>query len=148
MASRLIKEDRLARNERLKRAGSHPFPVFSLQLYLHPPTEESRKQLHTSLTTLGSQIDADLRDRITTIHQNAQSLETQTRTLKNRTAALSKTTRQWSGMAESARSKLKEIGDIQNWAEMIEHELLVMEEAMNIVYDEERLMQEDTQSVP
>lgn len=130
MASRLIKEDRLARHERLKRA------------------EESRKQLHTTLTTLGSQIDTDLRDRITTIHQNAQSLETQTRMLKNRTAALSKTTRQWSGMAESARSKLKEIGDIQNWAEMIEHELLVMEEAMNIVYDEEGLMQEDTQPVP
>ena len=129
MASRLIKEDRLARNERLKRAGSHPSLSFPSELYLsrywerlfsigyqtkpHPPTEESRKQLHTSLTTLGSQIDADLRDRITTIHQNAQSLETQTRTLKNRTAALSKTTRQWSGMAESARSKLK-VGTLFN----------------------------------
>ena len=43
---------------------------------------------------------------------------------------------------------IQEIGDIQNWAEMIEHELLVMEEAMNIVYDEERLMQEDLQPMP
>ncbi|KAF8472075.1 GCN5-like 1 [Kalaharituber pfeilii] len=124
MATRLIKEDRAARNERLKRA------------------EESRKHLHTTLHNLGSQIDTDLRDRITTIHQNAQSLETQTRTLKNRTAALSKTTRQWSAMTEGARSRLKEIGDIQNWAEMIEHELLVMEETMNIVCDEEALLRE------
>lgn len=46
---------------------------------------------------------------------------------------------------------IQEIGDIQNWAEMIEHELLVMEETMNIVYDEERLMQDvvaDTQPLP
>lgn len=77
--------------------------------------EESRKHLHSTLTTLGSQIDADLRDRITTIHQNAQSLETQTLTLKKRTAALSKTTRQWSGMAESARSRLKVSPHLHLW---------------------------------
>ncbi|KAI5791596.1 GCN5-like protein 1-domain-containing protein [Peziza echinospora] len=132
MASRLIKEDRAARNERLKRAALK-------SLLLSP---RSQKHLHSSLQTLGSQVDADLRDRITTIHLNAQTLETQTRTLKNRTASLSKTTRQWSGMAEGARSRLKEIGDIQNWAEMIEHELLVMEETMNIVYNDDALLQE------
>lgn len=42
----------------------------------------------------------------------------------------------------------QEIGDIQNWAEMIEHELLVMEETMNIVYDEERLLQESAVPEP
>jgi len=128
MASRLIKEDRLPRTERLKRA------------------EESRKHLYGTIGTLGAQIDGDLRDRITTIHQNAQSLATQTRTLKDRTAVLNKTTRQWSGVAESARSRLKEIGDIQNWVEMIEHELSVIEETMEIVYDEERLMQESLET--
>jgi len=43
---------------------------------------------------------------------------------------------------------IQEIGDIQNWAEMIEHELLVIEETLNIVHDEERLMQEGTEPVP
>ena len=40
-------------------------------------------------------------------------------------------------MADSARGKLKEIGDIQNWAEMIEQELGVIEETLRIVDEEE-----------
>ena len=113
MASRLIKEDRLPRIERLKRAGEfrnphillrHLFPYLTFPTF---PIEESRKHLHITISTLGAQIDGDLRDRITTIHQNSQSLATQTCTLKDRTTALNKTTRQWSGIAESARSKLK-----------------------------------------
>jgi len=119
MASRLIKEERHARTERLKRA------------------DLTRKHLQSTINNLGTQFDGDLRDRITTIHQNAQNLEAQTRTLKNRTAALNKTTRQWSGVVESATSRLKEIGDVQNWVEMIEHDLSVIEETMVIVYDEE-----------
>jgi len=119
MASRLIKEERHARTERLKRA------------------DLTRKHLQSTINNLGTQFDGDLRDRITTIHQNAQNLEAQTRTLKNRTAALNKTTRQWSRVVESATSRLKEIGDVQNWVEMIEHDLSVIEETMVIVYDEE-----------
>lgn len=39
---------------------------------------------------------------------------------------------------------LQEIGDIQNWAEMIEHELLVIEQTMSIVCDEEAMMLDRT----
>lgn len=115
----------------------HHTPTLILAPQLTPLAEESRKHLYTTVTTLGAQIDSDLRSRITTIHQNAQSLESQSRTVQSRTAALSKTTKQWSGVAEGARSRLKEIGDIQNWAEMIEHDLMVIEETLNIVYGEE-----------
>lgn len=181
MASRLIKEDRLPRTERLKHAGEFctPYPKLRQPFFLcltFPAfiLEESRKHLSTTICTLGAQIDGDLRDRITTIHQNAQSLATQTRTLNDRTTALNKTTRQWSGIAESSRSRLKvglpflkipaptkleqreedmmltqykqEIGDIQNYAEMIEHQLSVIEETMRIVYDEESLMQESLET--
>ena len=33
---------------------------------------------------------------------------------------------------ESARGKLKELGDIQNWAEVLERDLLVVEEAVRM----------------
>jgi len=31
----------------------------------------------------------------------------------------------------------QEIGDIQNWAEMIEHDLLLIEETLRIVHEED-----------
>jgi len=118
MASRLIKEERAARNERLRRA------------------DEARKHLTHEITILGDSLDGDLRERITNIHSNSGALENQSRQLKAKTQSLSKTTRQWSGIAEGARGRLKEVGDVQNWAEMIERDLLLLEETLRIVNDD------------
>ncbi|KAH0607761.1 uncharacterized protein H6S33_002795 [Morchella sextelata] len=119
MAARLIKEDHLLRKDRLKRA------------------EDARQTLTAEFHSLGASVDIELRDRITNIHSNASALENQSKTLRNRTSALGKTTRQWGGLADGARTKLKEIGDIQNWAEMIEHDLLLIEETLRIVHEDD-----------
>lgn len=119
MASRMIKEERAARNERLRRA------------------DEARKHLTHEITGLGDSLDVDLRDRISNIHSNASALEVQNKQLKARTQAMSKTCRQWSTMAENARGRLKEVGDVQNWAEMIERDLLILEETLRIVNDDD-----------
>lgn len=118
-ATRIIKDDQFLRKDRYRRA------------------EDVRQTLNQELHTLGSSVDLELRDRITNIHSNAAALDNQSKTLRNRTNQLAKTTKQWGGMADSARGKLKEIGDIQNWAEMIEHDLALIEETMRIVHDDE-----------
>lgn len=111
MASRLIKEDALVRKDRFKRAGVLSFrqlttdPFFVLTI--RGETDDARQTLTQELHTLGASVDMELRERITNIHSNASALESQSKTLRNRTAALGKTTRQWSGMADGARTKLK-----------------------------------------
>ncbi|TGZ81289.1 hypothetical protein EX30DRAFT_371636 [Ascodesmis nigricans] len=116
--ARLIKDDALARKERYRLA------------------DQARQTLTTSLSTLSTRLDRDLRDRITTIHANQASLDSQSRALKLQTKKLVKTTKAWSGMADAARGGLKEIGDVQNWAEMIEYELMLVEETLRIVHEE------------
>ncbi|KAI5799848.1 GCN5-like 1 [Geopyxis carbonaria] len=118
-AARIIKDDALMRKDRYRRA------------------DEARQTLNQELHQLGSSVDMELRDRITTIHGNAAALDNQSKMLHNKTNQLAKTTKQWGGMADSARGKLKEIGDIQNWAEMIEHDLLLIEETLRIVHEED-----------
>lgn len=41
-----------------------------------------------------------------------------------------KETDKYNKAAEQARGKLKELGDIQNWAEVLERDLLVLEETV------------------
>ena len=41
-------------------------------------------------------------------------------------------------MADESRGKLKEIGDIQNWAEILERDLLVLEETVRLGEGERR----------
>ncbi|KAI9867988.1 MAG: hypothetical protein M1830_005729, partial [Pleopsidium flavum] len=55
--------------------------------------------------------------------------------LAKETAVLSKQTAQWQKTADNSQEKLKEIGDVQNWAEMIERDLLVIEETLRMVDD-------------
>jgi X-X-X-Leu-X-X-Gly heptad repeat protein len=69
--------------------------------------DEARSILNRELQQLGSSVDVELRDRISTIHSNAGALDNQSKQLRNKTNQLAKTTKQWGGMADSARGKLK-----------------------------------------
>lgn len=96
-------------------------------------TAEARTAFTASLSSIGSTLDADLQSRAAILHSNAAALAKQEANLAKETAALAKHTTQWQKMADSSQGKLKEIGDVQNWAEMIERDLLVIEETLRMV---------------
>ncbi|KAH0562005.1 hypothetical protein GP486_003287 [Trichoglossum hirsutum] len=89
-------------------------------------------ELRASLSAVGSTLDAEIHPRIATIHSNSTALASQQADLAKQTAKLQKESVQWQKMADNSRGKLKELGDIQNWAEMIERDLLVLEETLRI----------------
>ena len=53
--------------------------------------------------------------------------------MQRATAGLARQNEQLGKVAESARDGLKEIGDVQNWAEVIERELLGLEDLVRVV---------------
>ena len=54
---------------------------------------------------------------------------------------MKKETCKYNKAAEQAREKLKELGDIQNWAEVLERDLLVLEETVREGEEREREME-------
>lgn len=100
-------------------------------------TAEARTAFLASLNSIGSSGDAALQSRAKDIQANSAVLAKQEAEVAKSTEALAKTTSQYQEMADESRGKLKEIGDVQNWAEMIERDLLVLEETMRIVDEEE-----------
>jgi len=99
-------------------------------------TAEARTAFTASLSSIGSNLDADLRSRAANLHSNSAALSKQE-------ADLAKETAQWQRMADNSREKLKEIGDVQNWAEMIERDLLVIEQTLRMVEDGDASQRED-----
>lgn len=69
--------------------------------------DDVRHALTRELHGLGSTVDMELRDRITTIHANAAALDSQSKQMRNKSGQLAKTTKAWGAMADGARSKLK-----------------------------------------
>ncbi|KAJ5168474.1 uncharacterized protein N7482_004068 [Penicillium canariense] len=105
-------------------------------------TEDQQKKealaaFTATLHSVGTNLEAPLRDRAATITANEAALQRQEAELAEHTARLAKQNAQWMGLADETREGLKEIGDVQNWAEMIERDLLVLEEMMDGVERED-----------
>jgi chromosome segregation ATPase len=101
-------------------------------------TAEAHAAFTGALKSVGSNLDADLRARAANLHENATALSKQEADLKRATNDLARQNDQWQKVADQAREGLKEIGDIQNWAELIERDLLIVEETIKLADEEKK----------
>ncbi|KAI9855054.1 MAG: hypothetical protein M1824_006428 [Vezdaea acicularis] len=99
-------------------------------------TAEAKAAITESLASVGSGMDASMQTRASTIHANSAALNKQQADVAKQTSKLEKQSDQWQKMADTSHGQLKEIGDIQNWAERIERDLLVVEETLRIAEEE------------
>lgn len=95
--------------------------------------KEALAAFTATLHSVGANLEAPLRDRAANIQTNAAALERQEAELAENTQRLARQNQQWVGLADETREGLKEIGDVQNWAEMIERDLLALEDMMDDV---------------
>jgi hypothetical protein len=95
--------------------------------------KEALAAFTATLHSVGTNLEAPLRDRAANIQSNAAVLERQEAELAENTQRLARQNQQWVGFADETRDGLKEIGDVQNWAEMIERDLLALEDMMDVV---------------
>ncbi|WEW57270.1 hypothetical protein PRK78_002735 [Emydomyces testavorans] len=100
-------------------------------------SSEARTAFLASLKSVGSNLDTDLRARATTQHDNAAVLHKQEAELAKTTRQVGKQANELEKLADQGRQGLKEVGDLQNWAEMMERDLLVVEEAVRLAEEEE-----------
>ncbi|KAJ5773389.1 hypothetical protein N7457_008285 [Penicillium paradoxum] len=95
--------------------------------------KEALAAFTATLHSVGANLEAPLRDRAANIQSNAVALERQEAELAENTQRLARQNQQWIGFADETREGLKEIGHVQNWAEMIERDLLALEDMMDEV---------------
>lgn len=94
---------------------------------------EARAAVLASLGSAGSSYDSQYQRRATDIHSNASAIAKQEGELKKQTAALAKESAKWQKELDKATKGLNEFGDMQNWAEMMERDFMVLEETMRLV---------------
>ena len=106
-------------------------------------TAEARAAFLASLNSTGSTVSAALQTRAQDIHSNTAAITDQEKQVKIATEALGKESKKYEKVVEDGAKKLKELGDVQNWAEMLERDLLMLEETMSIVDEEEEQRRDD-----
>lgn len=99
---------------------------------------QARAAVLASLHSAGSNYDSQLQRRAADIHSNSAAIAKQEAEVRKNAKALSKESVKWEKEATKATKGLKEFGDVQNWAELMERDMLVLEETMRMVEGGER----------
>ncbi|KAG9061456.1 NHP2-like protein 1 [Linnemannia hyalina] len=81
-------------------------------------SEHLRKEAIQSVGQFSDAIADTLSGRVSQVFLNQKDLEQEARNLSLQTARYSKQTAQWLALVDQFGSALKELGDVQNWAEV------------------------------
>ena len=94
---------------------------------------EARAAVIASLESAGSNYDNRMQRRAADLHTNSAAISKQEAQIQKNTAALAKESAKWQKELDKTTKGLKEFGDLQNFAEMMERDFLVLEETLRLV---------------
>ncbi|KAK2627612.1 hypothetical protein QTJ16_003578 [Diplocarpon rosae] len=93
---------------------------------------EARAALEASMSNIGSSLDRTLRSRAQNLHDNSKQLEKQQKDVIKATEGLKKESEKLGKVAVEGMKRVKELGNVQNWAEMLERDFLVLGETLRL----------------
>ncbi|KAG0050150.1 biogenesis of lysosome- organelles complex 1 subunit 1 [Gryganskiella cystojenkinii] len=89
-------------------------------------TRESEQLRKDAVHSVGQFTDAvadTLSSRVSQIFVHQKDLEQEARALSTQSSRYAKQTAQWLSLVEQFESSLKELGDVQNWVQVIEKDM-------------------------
>ncbi|OQO12840.1 hypothetical protein B0A48_02304 [Cryoendolithus antarcticus] len=93
---------------------------------------EARTAVLASLNSAGSSYSHDLQTRARDLHANSAAISAQESDLTRNTAALKTETAKLSKEVDGTMKGMRELGDLQNWTEMLERDFMVLEETVRL----------------
>ena len=105
---------------------------------LHQTLPSAETQRHVAearaavVASMGNMVDSELQGRAAILHANAGALAKQERDVLAATDGLRKQREKLAREADAAARRLKEVGNVQNWAEVLERGFLILEETVRL----------------
>lgn len=93
---------------------------------------DAHANLVTTLKTAPEALEKPLLQSITLIHANHRNITNQAQHLEESTEQLSKLNKQLQTVANGGEARLRETGDVQNWAEMVDANIRRVEKTIQI----------------
>jgi hypothetical protein len=95
-----------------------------------------------SLNSAGQTYSSALQSRATDLHNNAAVIDKQQAQLGKESKGLARESAKLESEVDKALKGMRDFGDVQNWAEMLERDFMVLEETMRLVEGGEEVERE------
>lgn len=104
------------------------------KLRIKEQQDAKRKEAFVSANVVVNKLISTLNDGVEEVYLNQKKLEAESKQLQLHTAQFSKQTIQWLQLAEGFNQALKELGDVENWSQVIEAEMTTIAGALEYAY--------------
>lgn len=112
-----------------------PSPTNPTTLPTPSQTAQIAQARDALVASLGNALDTELQSRASLLHSNQRAIEKQERDVGRALEELRKEDEKLMKVLNEGSRKVKELGDVQNWAERLERDFLVVEETMRLVHE-------------
>ncbi|ROV97142.1 hypothetical protein VMCG_07463 [Cytospora schulzeri] len=134
----LLTSDHKQKQEYSRRRSVRNRPVLHLSTNpAHLPTQSQHSQIaqarNALVASIGNMLDHELQTRARLLHANQAAIERQERDVERALAGLRREDDRLLQVLNRGSRQVKELGDVQNWAERMETDFLVLEETMRLV---------------
>jgi uncharacterized protein HemX len=94
---------------------------------------EARAAVLATLSSAGASYASHLQTRAADLHANSAAIDKQQKDLAQARKGLANETAKLEKEVDKALKGMRDFGDVQNWAEMLERDFMVLEETMRLV---------------
>ncbi|KAK9767666.1 hypothetical protein K7432_002387 [Basidiobolus ranarum] len=103
------------------------------QASIRKQNEQLRREAVKSLNDLTDCLSDNLNERVAQVYSNQKELEQSAKKISLQAHKYSKQAKNWLQLIDQFNSALKELGDVQNWAEVIEQDMRDVTKTLELV---------------
>ncbi|KAI5710566.1 biogenesis of lysosome-related organelles complex 1 subunit 1 [Diaphorina citri] len=107
----------------------------SKQVHRKEEQEVRRKEALSAANDLTQALVDHLNVGVAQAYLNQKKLDAEAKQLHTNAITFSKQTQQWLSLVDNFNSALKEIGDVENWAKVIEEDMRLISAALETAYE-------------
>jgi uncharacterized protein (DUF885 family) len=97
-------------------------------------TDQKRKEVLESVTKVTDSMVDSVNRGVARVFANQKKIEQETKQLEMNATKFNKQAQQWNLMVANLGNALKEIGDVENWASVIEADLIEISRALEFLH--------------
>lgn len=93
---------------------------------------QAATRLELEFNMVPQSVEAPLKAKMSEVHENKKRIERQVEKMEEKIFAMGKLKKEYMNLYKVTNDRIKEAGDVQNWAEMLDQDIRILERIVQL----------------